>query len=442
MVSPLDPVAARPHAASLSCPSCGAAIKPRAQGWAVTVVCDSCRAVLDATDENLRVLQRQQERMRGTPHLPLGTRGTWHGAPWEVIGFQIVTISVDGVDYSWSEYVLFNPYRGFRYLSEYQGHWNYIEKLHTVPNEERTGRKPTALVDGTTFTHFQTASAQTTFALGEFPWELRVGDKVLSRDYIAPPYLLSAEASDGETTWSRGLYTPPSVIEKAFNVKGLMTPIGVFANQPNPHDGTAGAVGKRLALFLVALAIMLLANIALSRGDVVYSHQYTFARGSDDSAAYVTPAFELTGRPSSVDLELQTDLSNNWAFFSYALINEQSGESRELSDEVSYYFGRDSDGNWSEGSSTSHVRVSSVPAGRYFLRVAPEGGEAGRPDVHYTLRVRRDVPSFLFYGFALVALVVPAFFSLLARGAFETRRWQESDYAVESSSSDDSGDDE
>jgi len=36
---------------------------------------------------------------------------------WEVIGFQVRTIRVQGIDYSWGEYLLFNPYEGFRYLT-------------------------------------------------------------------------------------------------------------------------------------------------------------------------------------------------------------------------------------------------------------------------------------------------------------------------------------
>jgi hypothetical protein len=113
----------------------------QAQGWAVSVVCGACGAQLDATDDNLKVLQ-YGERVTAKPRIPLGTRGTWKGAPWDVIGFQVVTITVEGTDYSWTEYVCFNPYRGFLYLSEYQGHWNVIEKLR-----RRVGATMQVLVD-------------------------------------------------------------------------------------------------------------------------------------------------------------------------------------------------------------------------------------------------------------------------------------------------------
>jgi hypothetical protein len=40
-----------------------------------------------------------------------------------VIGFQIRSVTEEAVQYPWSEYVLYHPERGFRYLTEENGHW-------------------------------------------------------------------------------------------------------------------------------------------------------------------------------------------------------------------------------------------------------------------------------------------------------------------------------
>ncbi len=85
---------------AVNCPSCGAAIVLRGLAWTRTVACASCGAVLDASDPNLAILQRARERMTVEPLIPLGTRGQWRGAPYEVIGFQQRTIRADDVDYS------------------------------------------------------------------------------------------------------------------------------------------------------------------------------------------------------------------------------------------------------------------------------------------------------------------------------------------------------
>jgi len=434
----IRPVASAPvpKAAALECPSCGAAIERRAMGWAVSIVCAACGAQLDAADANLRILQHG-ERVRLAPRIPLGTRGMLKGAPWEVIGCQEVTITVEGIDYCWMEYVGFNPYRGFLYLSEYKRHWNVIEKLRRRPVPDGGGDQPTVLLDGRRYKHFQTAVARTTAALGEFPWELRVGDQVVSRDFVDPPYILSAEASDGEITWSQGTYTRPEIISKAFGLTPeLMPPVDVFANQPNPHAELPGRMGRRFLFAMLALVAMLVANVTLAGNTVVFAQPYTFDRGAAEGSAFVTPAFRLDGRPSGVAIDLTAALNNDWVFFTLSLINEATGETREVTRQLEFYSGTDSDGAWSEGDRSETVRLSAVPAGRYFLRVEPEGGEAGRSRVGYTLRVRRDPPQYGYYALAFLALLTPMIFALFPSAAFENRRWAESDHPIGATTSD------
>ena len=92
-----------------------------------------------------------------------------------------------------------------------------------------------------------------------------------------------------------------------------------------------------------------------------------YSQGVKSDSAFVTPPYHLDGR-NSVELSLHTDLDNNWAYFNFALINEQTGQAFDFGREVSYY--HDSDG--SEGSRSNSVIVPSVPPGHYYLRVEPE----------------------------------------------------------------------
>src|SRR5580693_9095177 len=109
----------KPQAKALNCPQCGAAILLRAMGHAETVVCESCHSILDAKDPNLQILQKF-EAIIGVdrPLIPLGSRGKLRGTDYEVIGFQRRGIVSEGERFDWHEYLLFNPYKGFRYLSE------------------------------------------------------------------------------------------------------------------------------------------------------------------------------------------------------------------------------------------------------------------------------------------------------------------------------------
>ena len=116
-----------PAVASLTCPQCGAAIELRTLDQALSVVCASCGSILDARDPNLHVLQEFKARQKFTPQIPLGTRGTLKGKKWEVVGYQVRRATIDGTTYYWEEYLLFNPYEGFRYLTQYDGHWNDVQ---------------------------------------------------------------------------------------------------------------------------------------------------------------------------------------------------------------------------------------------------------------------------------------------------------------------------
>ena len=402
-----------------------------------TVVCGSCYAVLDAKDPNLQVLQKMERRMTHKVLIPLGKRGKIKGDPFEVIGFQVRSITVEQVDYFWREYVLWSPYKGFRYLTEYDGHWNDVVIAKSTPEEKGTATQPTIAYIGQTFRHFQTATATTRFILGEFPWQVRVGDTAVVRDFVAPPYMLSQETTPDESTWSVGTYMAPARVWENFELEGTPpTPRGVYANQPNPNAGAWKSVAGVFALLAALLLVLLVVRVVTAQRRVVFTERYTFGPGNAadgaDSGAFVTPIFTLGGRTSNVELAIGTDLSNNWIYYNLALINDETGVAYDFGREVSYYSGRDSDGAWSEGSRRDVSYLPSVPSGRYYLRVQPEGNPLFHGTVGYTLRVRRDVPRPSYYLITLLVLALPPVLAGARSWGFESARWKESDHAPSS----------
>ena len=128
--------------AGFNCRNCGAAIELRAVELTKSVACTSCAAIQDPNDPNVLILQEAQARERYVPKIPLGTRGTLRGHAFEVIGYQYRYIVVDDEQYGWDEYLLYNREQGFRYLSEYQGHWNDITTLRVLPAQTTSGGRP------------------------------------------------------------------------------------------------------------------------------------------------------------------------------------------------------------------------------------------------------------------------------------------------------------
>ena len=175
----MSAVPARPPVTvrSVNCPNCGAATAVRTFGHAVNVVCQNCRSILDAKDAGVTILQRYKEAVPIEPLIPLGTRGTIRDVPYEVVGFQVRQIMVDHIAYRWREYLLFNPYRGFRYLTDTPATGIWCPRSDRFPTETTCrairGRDT---VGPANYRHFQTAIATTVFVLGEFPWQVRVGD--------------------------------------------------------------------------------------------------------------------------------------------------------------------------------------------------------------------------------------------------------------------------
>jgi Domain of unknown function (DUF4178) len=419
----------QPQVRALNCPNCGAALTLRSFNNAVTVVCESCHSILDAKDPNLQILQRFKAATdEDRPLIPLGTRGKIRGTEYEAIGFERRTIHVDGIPYSWHEYVLFNPYKGFRYLTEYNGHWNDVSILKALPEVLPYASPPKVKYLGETYRHFQTANAGTSFVLGEFPWQVRVGEAADVTDYVSPPRVLSSERTGHEVTWSMGEYLSGKDVWKAFGLPGdPPEAVGVYENQPCPVSDDTKNIWVAFGAFLLALVVMMIGFDVAARNEQVFTGYYKYDSNHRGEASFVTDDFEVKGHTSNIEVTTSTDLNNRWIYLNYALINEATGQAFDFGREVSYYHGYDSDGAWTEGSANDRVAVPKVPPGHYFLRVEPEG-DPGYGVTYYTVTVKRDVPQYSFYGIALGALLLPAVLLTWRSLSFEHLRWAESDH--------------
>src|SRR6201987_293116 len=251
----------KPRAQALNCPKCGAAITLRALGQAVSVVCKSCHSILDAKDAKLQILQTfKQITSAERPLIPLGTRGKIRGTNYEVIGFERRTIEVDGIRYHWNEYVLFNPYKGFRYLTEYDGHWNDIAICKELPLVDPRLSTPYEVnYLGEIYKHFQTSDACSDFVLGEFPWEVRVGERARVTDYVHPPRVLSSESMSKEVTWSIGEYVYGKDVWSPFRLPGEPPQAtGVYENEPSPFSANITAVWLAFAALTIGPLAMVI----------------------------------------------------------------------------------------------------------------------------------------------------------------------------------------
>ncbi len=433
-------------AVSIHCPNCGGPVELRGFAHTLTAVCPQCLTVLDAADGKIAILQRQQAKLRRTPTLPLGRRAKFNGILSEVIGFQARQLMVDGTAYEWWEYVLFNPYQGFRYLVEYNGHFSLVTAVKAVPSP-RGGSRPSVVLEGRNYVHFSHYEATTVFVLGEFPWRVQVGETADTNDFTSPPYMLSAESTPGEVTWSRGEYLTGKAVWDAFAAAKSPLPgqppvaHGIYLNQPSPHAGKAASAWSLFAVLLALLIVMMVYFASTATNREVFRQSYTFTPGTTAEPSFVTPIFEVAGRPDNVEVTITTNVSNSWAFFGLAIINNDTEQGYDFGREVSYYYGSDSDGSWSEGSSKDDVTVPHVVPGKYYLRVEPDA-DPTIGALHYEITVRRGVPAIGIGWLIGFLLLVPPLIVWYRSYRFEQQRWSESDYAGGGSAGSSSGSDD
>lgn len=425
---------------AFDCPACGAAIELSSNAIQ-RVACVSCGSLIDTTDQRLELVEKARDGMKVVPRLPLGSKGRLEGVAYEVIGFMRRETQVDGVKYYWDEYLLFDPRGEFRWLTCSDGHWNFVRVLTKPPTaggkEVRfAGTSTTAInYEGDLYKHFQRSKATVSHVLGEFYWQVSVGEAADINDYIAPPKMLSSEATPNEITWSQSIYIDRQVIIDTFKIKQqLLQPVGVYANQPNPKTASQKKLNSAFWKLLGAGFVLHLVLLLFSLGGTLDDEVLVY--GNTDKT-HTSQPFELKGHSSVLRVRNSTTFNNAWMALDMTLINETTGESWNAQREISYYSGTDSDGSWSEGSQSDEVVFADLPAGKYHLAI--DGEPAPELNNSATARLHVEHSGALWSNFFILLFVlglIPLWHGIKAH-AFETARWKESDHPPVSSSSDD-----
>ncbi len=422
----------------LRCSSCGSSIELHAPGIK-SVACGNCHAVLDAEDPELKILSSFSDAQRTDPFIPLGTEGKIDNIPYRVLGYLRRSGNSDGIEFKWDEYLLYNPTKNFRWLTQYNGHWNFASPIQKAPvNGFDNQGKATLAFNGRVYRHFETSAAKVNYVAGEFYWRVGADESVTVSDYIAPPCVISEEKNDNEITWTLGEYIEPEAVKKAFSItRAMPSQNGIAPNQPWPSEVSYRQLWK--SFWIVSLLVILIQAVTVMRSDnhTVFSTPLNFPAGNSEPVT--TAEFEIKGHTGNIHLINHVNVDNSWADIRMELIERDSGKMYAVNRAISFYYGSDSDGAWSEGSTSDDAIIAAVPPGHYLLSVE---SESDKP-VSTQLEVKRNVPSWLnFFIVELLLLLFPLLY-LWRRYSFEVKRWSDSDHPmlVSSSDSDDSSDD-
>ncbi|MET0753794.1 MAG: DUF4178 domain-containing protein [Pyrinomonadaceae bacterium] len=421
--------AARVATDKMGCPNCGGALELTAPDKAERVTCPYCNSLLDVNKGKLSWLKALKPSP--SPHefvLPIGAVGTFKDdVQFKIIGATVRSVTIEGIKYFWHEYLLYNPKIGFRWLIHSDNHWNFVEPVNPA---DIVASGTSVSYNGQNFRIFQDAPAVIEYVVGEFYWRVEQGETVRAIDYVSPPLMLSQETTANEMNWSIGVYMTNAEIEKAFNVSGLPKAWSVAPNQPF----TGGFYIKYGFALLGLLCIVAIFMLPFSLTSTPLNQTITLppAASATTPQAVFSNQFELKGN-RNVRITANAPVNNAFADLDVDLINEQSQEVESVNVPIEYYTGTDSDGAWTEGSQTQDATISSLPAGKYTLRVEGTWQNFQQP-LQVGVKVEQNVSRGVNFCCAFVILAIFPLLALFRKFAFESKRWSESMFGGSSSS--------
>ncbi len=366
-------------ARAITCPSCGGSIEIKAAGYTVNVGCQYCGSVLDVANPDVRLISEFQMAVRKL-ELPLGSRGMYGNVEWEVIGF----LERSDDESNWHEYLLFNPYGGYRWLIRSEGVWSMGFAL---PEEPANAFGDAINWDGMRFSlEYENVPTRTDYVLGEFYWRVQTGDTVQASFYAKDEALsLSCEKNADETNWTCVAVLPGEAIEQAFR-----SPDGsplLFTGGPAPKPSTAPQSfaatsytpstprppGEWLKLFRLAFATLVACLGVMyffGMGSTVAKRQIEVTLdGPAKTFTIGTVTATRAYQPITVTAKAAEQFDNKWIDLEYTLVNQATQEAIPGYGVVEHYSGTDSDGSWTEGSYTGKAKFAGVPRGVYDLNV-------------------------------------------------------------------------
>ena len=424
----------------MGCPNCGGPLNLIAPDKAERVTCPNCDSLLDVNQGNLTYLKALNPPPDQPDFvLPIDAEGTFPGdVKLKIIGAVVRSVTLDGIQYFWHEYLLYNPSVGFRWLVHSDNHWNFVEPVgaaDVTPPVVGIGSGAAATYNGTNFKIFQDAPAVVEYVKGEFYWRVEQGETVRAVDYVSAPMMLSQEMTANEINWSVGTYMTNDEIEKIFGISGLPRPWGVGPNQPfTGRFYYTWGVLPLLILFVVAVFMIPLGGLT----STVLTETLLLGRAATPAAPQTvfSQPFELKGN-RNVRISASAPVNNSGADLDVDLINDQSQEVESVNIPISYYQGVEDGESWSEGSRNSDATLGSLPAGKYTLRVEGTLDNINEP-LPVSVKVEQNVNRGVNFICALLILAIMPILGLIRKISFESSRWKDSMFGSTSSTSDDS----
>jgi len=354
------------HTAELSCPGCGNTISYYDEKNSSYYGCPQCYSFFKYEYEGPPEVLRQFTR-KYKPKITIGSKGIFDGAEYTVIGYM--RKNEDGETQQWDEYVLYRENQPYVILVEYAGDWVVVRKSKKDYAIKKLSDYDHFIYDqGEQYQLYHSYQFNIIYACGEFDWNVLNDEQMIAYEYMSDRKLLLNEVLNGQSDWYWGTEMNARQVAQAFSEDPSGGKNDVYAS-----IGRRSAMKNFTLIMLLAVIVLQLLFAFIHPEQKVLESRYMTE--PDTTAAknikpIITESFNLAHN-GGVDINMVTNVDNEWVELPVTMVNEKTGEEYESSKAIEYYHGYEGGESWAEGDYRGEVSFSRVPAGRYHLNIYP-----------------------------------------------------------------------
>lgn len=411
----------------IECPECKTVLANHDIKNSAWFACRHCRTYFrysndDETPVKISQYNKSAERK---PELNLGDEGVLLNKKVIVTGF--IRKSYTFSSFHWEEYMLYSPEEdGYYVLADTGEEWYFIWKSDRsdfkVMNTNVMMDSYVAIQQNPyrKYDHLESYRFKIVYATGEFDYNIMAdSESLLVNEYEGEGRLLVSEEKDDKIDWYKGLRVTNSDIRKAFNKEPTTRLKKTFEDVYT----TQWTAVRNFSLAMVAIVLLTqLLFTKLKPEKSLLSQTYV---GTIDNTSWSTGSAINAGEitvdgPAALNFNIGANVSNEWLEVTVNMVNTSTGKNYEFTKLIEYYSGYDSDGNWSEGSTSADALLSGVPSGVYKLNMYPSS--ASVKNFYITLDVQQNTT--LFSNLWLILLLIisyPAYLMIRIHYYYENK---------------------
>jgi hypothetical protein len=400
---------------AINCPSCGGTLEVLGGGRQISsLTCKYCGSVLD-TENEYKVLAKFAKVTLPKSPFRLGMQGVIQGVAFTIIGmvaFSCVKGRSVGED-TWLDFMLFSPTHGYAWLSYEEGNTIFSRRTRDLPSRDmaKLSPKDKFTFQNQNYQFYEAYRAYVTYVQGELTWIARRDDMIRIYEAIRPPFGVALEKNFNESEYSISEYLDAAEVYKSFGITA--SPEEKFHPLKPFLAPKTKAFSKASALFAGVALLMVIILSIFHDGKLIAEDAF--------NALSRTIAFHIDNPEHLVELDIESNVDNNWIYFDISVLDADDEEVYALGEEISYYHGYEGGESWSEGSRSATAFFKVERAGDYRLEFsAPENSYS-----FYThVTIRENVVRSLYFVILLVIFGLGTLIYLVKYASYYSKLWK------------------